>query len=87
MVQLRQNLNTLTPISSKCVFGPIPDSMRICGDITVPADKITSFLAFTVNVSLFFITDTPIALLFSIRTWDQKVIIMKISYLHILIKI
>ena len=48
--------------------GPIPDLNNICGDPNAPEDKITSFEAFNVIVSLLeSIHSTPVAELFSIK--------------------
>ncbi len=59
---------TSTPCDCRCSAGPIPDSIRICGEEMVPPDRITSRLAWTVRISPPVSYSTPVARLFSITT-------------------
>ena len=41
------NKRKTTSCFSSSSFGPIPECMRMSGDITAPADRITSLLTYT----------------------------------------
>jgi hypothetical protein len=56
-----------TPLDFRCSFGPIPESINIWGELTDPADTITSLLAMITCFLLFFTNDTPMAFLFFMR--------------------
>lgn len=56
-----RSLTTLIPTDSRCSFGPIPDSIKICGEFIVPPDIITSFLALIFSILSPILTCTPVA--------------------------
>ncbi|KAE9534888.1 hypothetical protein AGLY_008180 [Aphis glycines] len=59
---------TLIFIFSKCLLGPIPESINIFGEFRLPALRITSFFANTVLILFLYKNSTPIARFFSINT-------------------
>ena len=59
--QIRNWALILTPILSRCCLGPTPDSSKMWGDPTAPADRITSFLAFTWRREPWRMYSTPVA--------------------------
>ena len=61
---------TLNLSSSSC--GPIPDNIKIWGDITAPADRITSLLLYTVCSLPSRTNCTPMARLCSKRTYKKN---------------
>jgi hypothetical protein len=63
-VQCNVIVSWFTLTSSRCFLGPTPDSMSNWGDPTVPADRMTSFIAYTFLVLPPFppcLTRTPMA--------------------------
>ncbi|KAE9534850.1 hypothetical protein AGLY_008142, partial [Aphis glycines] len=54
-------VNVVPPVDLELLwsFGPIPDNISNCGEFIGPADKIISFLAYTVLFFSFFINSTP----------------------------
>ena len=62
----------LTPRDWRCSLGPIPESIKICGELTDPPDRITSLLALITCFRPSRIKETPTAFLSSIRIWTDR---------------
>ena len=69
-IESYNNWLTLNLSSSSC--GPIPDNIKIWGDITAPADRITSLLLYTVCSLPSRTNCTPMARLCSKRTYKKN---------------
>ena len=73
-----------TPNDLRCSFGPIPESISIWGELTAPAETITSLLAIISCFMLSRTNDTPVALLSFIMIYTGR-IKSKINNLKIMV--
>lgn len=73
-----------TPNNLRCSFGPIPESISILGELTAPAETITSLLAIMSCFMLSRTNDTPVALLSFIMIYTGR-IKSKINNLKIMV--